>query len=68
MTVYQSHATMARVKMASPPSPANATLDTQAPSVISRSRSATATLVRTEDAVLTWSMPTSVTALREPQG
>lgn len=67
MTAYQSHATMVCVKMALPPSPVSAMLDTQAPSVISRSRSATATLVRTEGAALTWSMPISVTAHQEPQ-
>lgn len=67
MTVYRSHATMVCVKTASPPSPVSATRDTQAPSAISRSRSATATRARTEDAALTWSMPTSVTAHQEPQ-
>lgn len=67
MTAYQNRATMVCVKMASPPSPVSAMLDTQAPSVISRYRSATAIPVRTEDAALTSSMPTSATAHREPQ-
>lgn len=67
MTAYQSHATMVCVKMGLPPSCVSVTLDTLAPSVISRSRSATATHVRTEGAALTWSMPTSVTAHLELQ-
>lgn len=57
---------MVCVKMGLPPSRVNATLDTQAPSVIFKSKSATATPVRTEGAALTSSMPTSVTALQEP--
>lgn len=66
MTVCQSLATMVCVKMGLPLSRVNATLDTQAPFVIFKSRSATAAPVRTEDAALTSSMPTSVTALQEP--
>lgn len=50
MIAIQSHATMVCVKMALPPFPVSVMLDTQAPSVIFRSKSATATLVRTEDA------------------
>lgn len=58
---------MVCVKTALPLFHVSATLDTLAPSVISKFRSATATHVRTEAAALIWSMPTSVTAHLEPQ-
>lgn len=66
-TVSQSHATTGNARMESPPSPASARPDTQAPSVISKCRSATVIRVRTEAAALTWSMPTSVTVPLESQ-
>lgn len=58
---------MVCVKMALPPFPVTVMLDIQAPSVVSLSKSATATLVRTEDAASTWLMATSVTAYQELQ-
>lgn len=53
MTVSQSHATTVNVRMELLPSPANATPDTQAPSVISKCRSATVIHVRIEGAAST---------------
>lgn len=53
MTVSQSHVTMANVRMVLPPSPVSAPLDTQAPSVISKCRSATVIHARTEGAAST---------------
>ena len=53
MTASQSHVTMVFAGMALLPSPVSVSLDTQDPSAIFRSRSAAATLVKTEDAALT---------------
>lgn len=67
MTANHHHATMVCVRMALPPFPVSVFLGTQAPSVISRFRNATATLVRTEVAALTGLTPTSASVYQEPQ-
>lgn len=67
MTANQSRATMVLVQTALPVILAIVKLDIQAPSVTSLSKSASATLVRTEDAASTSSMATSVTAYQELQ-
>lgn len=67
MTASQIHATTVCVRMVLPPTPVSAILDTPAPSVISSSMSATATLVRTKDDALTSLTPTVVAVYLEPQ-